>query len=80
MTSNIVTTDHEEIRRWAEKRGGRPARVIGATEDDGTGGIRIDFPGEPAEEALEEISWTEFFERFERKKLAFCYQEEVWLH
>ncbi|RPH57119.1 hypothetical protein EHM82_02005 [bacterium] len=80
MTSNIVTTDHEEIRRWAEKRGGRPARVIGATEEDGTGGIRIDFPGEPAEEALEEISWTEFFERFERKKLAFCYQDEVWLH
>ena len=80
MTSTIVTTDHEEIRRWAEKRGGRPARVIGATEEDGTGGIRIDFPGEPAEEALEEISWSEFFERFERKKLAFCYQDEVWLH
>jgi hypothetical protein len=69
MTSNIVTTDHDEIRRWAEKRGGRPARVIG-----------IDFPGEPADEDLEEISWAEFFERFERKKLAFCYQEEVWLH
>lgn len=77
---NIVTTNHEEIRRWAEQRGGKPARVIGGPEDDGTGGIRIDFPGEEVgEEVLEEISWTEFFERFEKQNLAFFYKAEVWV-
>lgn len=80
MLANIVTTNHEEIRRWAEQRGGKPARVIGGPDDDGTGGIRIDFPGEIiGEEALEEISWAEFFENFEKQKLAFFYQEEVWV-
>lgn len=79
MRDNIVTTNHEEIRRWAEQRGGKPARVIGDQEDDGTGGIRIDFPGEVGDEVLEEISWAEFFERFEKQKLAFFYQAEVWV-
>jgi hypothetical protein len=77
---NIVTTNHEEIRQWAEQRGGKPARVIGGAEDDGTGGIRIDFPGEEVgEEVLEEISWAEFFERFENQNLAFFYKAEVWV-
>src|SRR4051794_34732042 len=40
-----TTTDHDEIRRWAEERGGRPATVEG-TEGGGedAGVLRIDFP------------------------------------
>ncbi|MDN2564896.1 hypothetical protein N1F89_01560 [Aquibium sp. A9E412] len=72
MTSSSTTTNHDEIRRWAEQRGGRPARV----ESTSPGGIlRIDF-GEP-EERLEAISWDEFFRIFEENRLAFLYQEEV---
>ncbi len=71
-----ITTDHEEIKAWAEKRGGKPAIVKG-TEYKGTaaGLLRIDF-GEK-DEALKEISWEEFFDTFDQKNLAFLYQEEA---
>lgn len=60
------------IRKWAEERGGRPARVA-ATADPGI--LRIDF-GEP-EERLEEITWDRFFEIFEENDLDFLYQEKT---
>jgi hypothetical protein len=70
-----LITDHDEIRRWAEERGGRPARVK-ATAGQGEGGIlRFDF-GEP-EESLEEISWDEFFRIFEERQLALLVQDET---
>ncbi len=70
-----TTTDHDEIRKWAEERGGRPSIV----ETDGEGGIlRIDFQ-EP-DENLKPISWDEFFRIFEDRNLAFLYQEEISGH
>ncbi|UUP16748.1 hypothetical protein [Nitratireductor thuwali] len=72
MSEAKTTTDHDEIRAWAEARGGRPARVKGTA----LGGIlRIDF-GEP-EENLEEISWEEFFRIFERSNVAFLFQDKT---
>jgi hypothetical protein len=72
-----TTTDHDEIRRWAEERGGKPATVKG-TESGGedAGILRIDFPG-GEEDRLEEISWDEWFDKFDSEKLAFLYQEQV---
>jgi len=29
MSDSKITTDHDEIRRWVEKRGGHPAKVKG---------------------------------------------------
>jgi anaerobic selenocysteine-containing dehydrogenase len=40
-----------------------------------TGILRIDFPGYSGSDSLEEISWDEFFEKFDREKLALVYQE-----
>ena len=72
MSEAKTTIDHDEIRRWVEKRGGTPARVRGSEP----GGIlRIDF-GEP-EESLEEIPWDTFFEIFEDRRLAFLHQDEA---
>ena len=71
------TTDHDEIRRWVEDRGGRPARVRGTGGDDDPGILRIDFPGYGDDAALEEIGWEEFFEKFEENGLAFVYQDET---
>lgn len=65
-----VTTDHQEIRRWVEERGGKPAQV------KGTGLLRIDYPGFSGEESLEPITWEEFFDAFDKNNLAFVYQEE----
>jgi hypothetical protein len=75
-TTTKTTTDHETIRRWAEERGGVPATVRATKSDDEAGVLRIDFPGGAGEESLEHISWEEWFEKFEEKKLAFVYQDE----
>lgn len=72
MSESQTTTDHDEIRKWAEARDGHPARV----KTEGEGGIlRIDF-GEP-EDSLEEIDWDTFFEIFDENKLAFLYQDKT---
>jgi hypothetical protein len=72
-----TTTDHDTIRKWAEERGGSPATVKGTGSDDEAGVLRIDFPGYSGEDRLEHISWDEFFEKFDDKKLAFLYQDET---
>lgn len=72
MSEAVTTTDHETIRKWVERRDGRPAVVRTA----GKGGIlRIDF-GEP-EENLVPIEWDEFFQIFDRNKLAFLHQDKA---
>ena len=75
MSQAKTTTDHDQIRRWAEARGGRPSIV----RTRGEGGIlRIDFQ-EP-DENLEQISWDDFFRIFEERSLAFLYQDEISGH
>jgi hypothetical protein len=74
-TTSKTTTDQEEIRRWVEERGGRPAIVRGTENGDG-GVLRIDFPGGAGTESLEHVSWDEWFRIFDEKELAFLYQEQ----
>jgi hypothetical protein len=75
MSTSDTTTDHDTIRKWAEERGGRPATVKG-TESGGedAGILRIDF--QDPDDRLEEISWDDWFEKFDEAKLAFLYQDE----
>jgi hypothetical protein len=70
-----TTTDHETIRRWVEARGGRPATVKATGGGDDAGILRIDYPGRGDDSSLEEISWEEFFSKFEESNLAFLYQD-----
>ena len=70
------TRDHEKIKKWVEERGGRPARVKGTGGEKDPGLLRITFPG-GAEQSLEPISWEEFFQKFDEKRLAFSYQEKM---
>ena len=74
---STMTTDHDEIRRWVEERGGRPARVKGTGGKGDAGLLRIDFPGYSGEETLEGISWEDFFRTFDESNLAFVHQEET---
>jgi hypothetical protein len=71
-----TTTDHDEIRRWVEEHGGKPASVRGTESGDGAGVLRIDFPGGAGTDELEHVSWDEWFEKFDQNDLAFLYQEE----
>ena len=79
MAETKIITDHDEIRDWAEARGGRPA-VVRSTYCKGRGGIiRLEFPRAPGadDEALEQIGRDEFFERFDEAKLALLCQDET---
>lgn len=65
MASANPVTDHDTIRRWAEDRGGRPAKV----DTGGDGGVlRFDFGAK--EDNLTEIEWDEFFQILDDNELA----------
>ena len=74
---SLITTDHRTIQEWAEARGGKPAHVKRTGGKDDVGILRIDFPGYSGANSLEEISWEEFFEKFDDSNLALLYQEET---
>ena len=73
--SSRTTTDHDEIRQWAKERGGRPSCVRNTGGDGDIGILRIDFPGYSGEGSLEEISWDNWFEKFDERGLALLFQE-----
>ncbi len=71
------TTDHQQIRAWAEERGGVPATVKGTSGSaEKAGLLRIHFPEYSSEEQLEQISWEDFFSKFDQENLQFLYQEK----
>jgi hypothetical protein len=70
-----VTTDHDEIREWAEARGAKPACVRGTGRKGDMGMIRLDFPGYSGGESLQQISWEDWFEKFDQK-LALIHRED----
>jgi hypothetical protein len=76
-SSGNVMTDHEEIRQWAEERGAKPACVRGTGGKSDTGLIRLDFPGYSGGDSLEEISWDEWFAKFDEQNLALLYQDKT---
>lgn len=79
MALSKTTQDHDEIRQWAESRGGIPAEVASTEHEGQTGILRIEFPGakNANDSALKEISWDEFFEKFDENRLALIYQERT---
>jgi len=77
MSQGKITTDHEKIRSWAERRGGRPARVKSTSDERGGGLLRIDFPDQGHQDSLEAASWDAFFRTFDERELAFLYQDET---
>jgi hypothetical protein len=75
MADSKTTTNHDEIRRWVEARGGRPAAVRETGGEADAGILRIDFGDQ--DEGLEAISWKELFKTFDENNLAFLYQEQT---
>lgn len=72
MAASETTTDHGKIKSWAEGRGGKPARVKGTQGGQGTGVLRVKFTDDAD---LEEITWDEFFNEFDKRNLAFLHQD-----
>ncbi|HVW10828.1 MAG TPA: hypothetical protein VHC90_19715 [Bryobacteraceae bacterium] len=68
-------TSHEEIRHWAEERKAVPSCVKGTGGGKDEGMIRLDFPGYSGEQTLQEISWDDWFEKFDDNNLALLVQD-----
>ncbi len=75
----VITTDHQQIRKWAESRGGKPADVKATHRGGDPGIIRLIFPDAPNanDDSLEEVSWDEFFRKFDEAELALLYQDRT---
>jgi hypothetical protein len=71
---SLVTTDHEVIRRWANARRAVPSTVVGTEHDGHLGVLRFDFPGYSGDR-LAEVSWDEWLNTFDERRLNFIYQE-----
>jgi len=75
--SSKVLTEREEIQRWAEDRGAKPACVRNTGDEEDIGMIRLDFPGYSGADSLQPIGWDEWFDKFEESNLALLVQEET---
>ena len=74
MSQAKTTTDHKEIRRWIEARGGHPSVVKDTEGRDGEGLLRVEFRHP---EKLEDVDWEVFFKTFEDRELAFLHQDKT---
>ena len=77
-----VTTDHEEIKSWAERSGGRPEVIDDPHAEADVVAPRIGFPHQPDDSQVSprlvrEVLWEEFFAHFEEQSLAFEFQEPM---
>ncbi len=76
--TSACTTDRDTIKRWVERRRGRPAAIRARSREDYEAAPpRIDFPEYRSTGVVRRISWEEFFRKFEEKGLAFVYQEQT---
>jgi len=73
----LVTTNHDVIRRWAEERSAVPATVVGTEHEGHSGVLTFDFPPVGDNDRLKQMSWDEWFETFDRRKLNFVFQEKL---
>jgi hypothetical protein len=73
---SLWTTDHETIRRWAERRDATPATVPGTEHGDLEGVLRLKFRRGEAND-LREIPWDGWFRTFDERGLRFIYQEHT---
>ncbi len=77
-----ITTNHEEIKQWIKLHGGRPAIVGAFNAGMRRIGLKIEFHIKEDLELLGEsvsaklISWDTFFDIFDKKHLAFIYENQ----
>jgi hypothetical protein len=70
-----VTTDKKAIKQWIEERQGWPAVEIRTNESGTENMLWVGFPEAITHRNLQQISWEEFFEKFDQEQLTFLYQD-----
>lgn len=75
--SSKSTRNHDEIRRWAQEHGAVPCEVSGMERNSEAGILRFEFSNGPNrnDRNLKEISWDEFFIKFDQNNLELLYQD-----
>jgi len=76
MSTTKKTTDHSEIRRWAESQGAQPALVKDSASHYDPGVLRIRVPGSDLGPRVEPLTWDAFFQKFDEERLALVYPED----
>jgi hypothetical protein len=71
-----VTTDHAQIQKWVDERGGHPARVKGTQNKQGPGILRIDYPGFSGEETLGQSPGRRSLRLLKKTNLPFCIRKK----
>jgi hypothetical protein len=71
-----ITTDHKVIRRWAKARNAVPATVAGTSRDGDLGVLHFAFPDHSGDR-LTQVSWSEWFDAFDKRRLTFVYQKKL---
>lgn len=79
MPLSSTTRNHDEIRKWADERGAVPAEVTETESGNEPGILRFCFPKAPRQnnDGLKEISWEDFFRKFDENGLELVYQEKT---
>lgn len=81
--ADVTTTNHDEIRRWAEKYDAEPEVIDNPEIANDPVGLRLNFPGDDEDVLLgdaaptQPVSWEEFFAKFDELGLAFIYDDET---
>lgn len=80
LAQGKVTTDHGLIKKWAEARHGYPAVIRKITDAGIDLVLSFVFPDIDIEGNARKLSWDEFFERFDKQRLVFVYDDDPELN
>lgn len=73
----LVTHNHAAILEWAAKRHAMPATIRGTQHDGHLGVLRFDIPGWGGHSRLEHVTWEQWFNTLDDRKLVMVYQEHM---
>ena len=72
------TTDHDEIRRWADSHSAIPVEVLPVIVDSEPALLRMILAGQVRDlPHVLTISWEEFFMKFDALGLTFVYDDDA---
>ncbi len=77
MPISEPTTNHSEIRHWAQKNNAIPAEILPHRVDSEPATLRFLLPGEiVTPTGITELSWEDFFAKFDELGLTFVYDND----
>ena len=75
--TEVKTQNHDQIKKWIEARGGRPARLAHQSTSDTLAPLTVWFEDENrnVKQSYQALEYDEFFKVFDQHNLTFTYTE-----